>query len=789
MGPRIYPSFQDTNTTAKGSLILKLNTYNNAIDILINNNIVNNIIGSVEGLYTYNLNINDVVTISEPSSFTVNVVRRDYMTDDNNNDLGIVDTLITSTTVSNSYTFTATTNPSSYNFEYRISIDNFGPTPTPTPIPCDPVNYISSGLTLYTDFGANASFPQTGNTVFDLAGPYDGTLTGQTYLNDNIICDRYLIIQLNNVVSNVLYPLDSASGISENFSFGGWIHIDNGAYTSYDNPRGADYQLGEVQTKLTRDIYARPVLMIQESTGQINYISGSTPLNYYAFNHVYATIQNTAGTSYTAKLYINGVLIGTRSFGTISGILRPIIYGWFHGNLLYKRLNNEINDFTVYNRTLSDAEVLSNYNLKTSLFPYTGLTSGITIEYVYSWTGGTGNITLEKLTPVINNCYILGIDTGVNLTGYTGTISGSTVSYKRGLIGTIPARYNKTLTKLCKNSGTPSITSPNIWRWYINGVLQNIDNLTFTQGLSNCTFNPNPFAYSYSYFDDRFTNVTINDGDVIRFELENYFLPDATPTPTPTITATPTITPTPTVTPTLTPTPTPTPLPFITDGLTGFYNTTSQSYPGTGSTWTNIGLSGSTYNFTLSGTLPTFSGGTPGWLEFAGLSGQFGFNSYAAIGPTNSSYTLSMWVQVPTGSTQEGYITRGNQLTTGGESLVLGKTTDNKFFAKVKTNDNVVAIATGTTIISATTWYNITLRWQTNSNVSIWVNGVKEAQASRTSNQLKIPNTSGVGWYLMRDETTNTAPGKVSQIAMYFRGLSDAEILSNFNSSKAIYGY
>jgi hypothetical protein len=380
MGPRIYPAFQDTNTTAKGSLILKLNTYNNAIDILINNNIVNNIIGSVEGLYTYNLNINDVVTISEPASFTVNVVRRDYMTDDNNNDLGIVDTLITSTTVSNSYTFTATTNPSSYNFEYRISIDNFSPTPTPTPTPCPTFSYISSGLTLYTDFGNNNSYPLSGSIVYDLQGNYNGVIVGGSLKNTNS-CDKYLDLPQNNSNTYVAYPTGSVSGATNNFSFGGWIYITTGVFSNYNNTAG-DYSRGDTGTKIYRDVYARPFFSIEESTAQTNIISGSTQLNFYAFNHVYATLENTSPSNYTMKLYLNGVLQSTRSFG-MSSIRGVTNFGWYNGDVESPgSFVFYINDFTVYNRTLSAAEVLSNYNLKTSLFPYTPLTSGVTIEYV-----------------------------------------------------------------------------------------------------------------------------------------------------------------------------------------------------------------------------------------------------------------------------------------------------------------------------------------------------------------------------------------------------------------------
>jgi len=770
MGPRIYPSYQDTNTTANGSLILKLNTYANFIDVYVNNNLVNNLASNVNGLYVYSLNINDVVTISEPANWNINVVRRDYLTDDNNNDLGIVDTFITGTTVTDSYTFTATTSPSSYNFEYRISIDNFAPTPMPTPLPCPSVNYIQSGLTLYTDFGANVSYPLTGSIVYDLEGNYNGNLSGQTYLNNFVICDRYLVLQQNNVDSKVYYPSDSVTGTTFDFSFGGWVYVSTAI--KIDNY----YSRGETGTKLSSDIYNRPVFSLESAGGNTLGITGSTQLNYQAFNHLYATVRNT-GSQTEMKLYMNGVLQGTR----LRSLINPKNNGgWFN--------EWNINDFTVYTRALSDAEVLSNYNLKTSLFPYTPLTSGITFEYVYNYTGGTGNINLEKYTGRVNNCWFPFVENSVTLTPLGGSITGSSITYQNAIVGTMSVSTIKAYIDLCKISGTASITSPRQWRFYVNGVLKSSITNTGTFGLNTCTSNPLPY-YNFTYENFSGPPITISDGDVLRYEIDNYFLPDVLP-PTSTPTPLPTSTPTPLpATATPTPTPTATPLPFVLDGLTGFYNTKTESYPGTGTTWTNISPSGSTYNFILSGTLPTFSGGTPGYLEFSGLSGQYGYASYAAIGSNFGEYTLSMWVQVPTGTTQEGYFTRGNQLTSGGESLVLGKTTDNKFFAKVKTADNTIAIATGTTIISSTTWYNITLRWIPNTNVSIWVNGVKEAQANRASNQLKTANSSGVGWYIMNDSTLNNAPGKLSQYAMYFRSLSDAEILANFDSTKTSYGY
>jgi hypothetical protein len=80
------------------------------------------------------------------------------------------------------------------------------------------------------------------------------------------------------------------------------------------------------------------------------------------------------------------------------------------------------------------------------------------------------------------------------------------------------------------------------------------------------------------------------------------------------------------------------------------------------------------------------------------------------------------------------------------------------------------------------------MRWTSGTGLSLWVNGIKEAEVLTTNTTLRgyAPTT---GWFFMKDEQTNYAPGKLSDVMMYFRSLSDAEILSNFNILKTLYGY
>lgn len=160
MGPRIYPSEQSTNAAANGTLILSFDDTvfpGGNLNVSINSVARPSIFRNTSGFDYHNLLQNDVVTISTNlgSAYrkVISVYRRDYTTDDQGGNNGIVDTLITGfTTTGNSYTFTATTIPSAYNFEYRLSLTvQTGPTPTPTstptPIPTPTPTPLISGVT------------------------------------------------------------------------------------------------------------------------------------------------------------------------------------------------------------------------------------------------------------------------------------------------------------------------------------------------------------------------------------------------------------------------------------------------------------------------------------------------------------------------------------------------------------------------------------------------------------------------------------------------------------------
>jgi uncharacterized delta-60 repeat protein len=133
MGPRIYPSQQDTNLTAKGSLLLSIDNNIDSVEVYINNVIWKKEYSVVSGLYTIPINIGDVIRIDSLQQYSMSLNRYDYTTDEENGDNGIKNTFVDFIYANTSYSFTATTLSSSYNFEYRGSISLPVTTPTPTP--------------------------------------------------------------------------------------------------------------------------------------------------------------------------------------------------------------------------------------------------------------------------------------------------------------------------------------------------------------------------------------------------------------------------------------------------------------------------------------------------------------------------------------------------------------------------------------------------------------------------------------------------------------------------------
>jgi hypothetical protein len=343
MGPRIYPSQQDTNTTAKGSLIINFldifaDQYNDYIQVSVNGLLRDRTYNKVDGLYRTNLNIGDVVLIEIVSDIilfkNITVYRRDYTTDDQEGDMGIVDSLVTfnnNNTTTVSITFTATTVSDGYNFEYRID-GNVGTNPT--------TDCQIQGLALDND-GAyvlagtiNFDFDNSDSLKLSTSGGTSNSYTNITsklvYLQGATLNFGGNVINYTTQYGSPQYSLTSgsvfsASTITYNTSVYDWTDMDcniDGNYQTVGEVSGSLYlssNSGQTYSAISNSIkyWKKPV--IPDNSGFPFYAITSTVGDYlYQINSTTGVTQVTPAKAPT-YIYSGGPsLTGTTYFTSLA---------------------------------------------------------------------------------------------------------------------------------------------------------------------------------------------------------------------------------------------------------------------------------------------------------------------------------------------------------------------------------------------------------------------------------------------------------------------------------------
>jgi hypothetical protein len=205
----------------------------------------------------------------------------------------------------------------------------------------------------------------------------------------------------------------------------------------------------------------------------------------------------------------------------------------------------------------------------------------------------------------------------------------------------------------------------------------------------------------------------------------------------------------------------------------------SASYAGSGTTWYD--LSGQNNNVVMqnSGNISyTSSGG--GYFTLSS-NGYFNKATTTGIPIGTSAYTMSVWVQWPTGTwpTFGGMIGIGNSSTVN-RTNQLRTTGTNTLINYWYTND----LAATSTVSPASQWVNIVAQWDGTTR-KIWVNGTQVASAAASglnvSSSLLQVGATNVGG-------TETLKGNIGQALIYNRALTSTEIQANYTTIRTRYG-
>ena len=212
------------------------------------------------------------------------------------------------------------------------------------------------------------------------------------------------------------------------------------------------------------------------------------------------------------------------------------------------------------------------------------------------------------------------------------------------------------------------------------------------------------------------------------------------------------------------------------------------SYSGSGTTWYDLSGNGNTVAMQNSGDISyTNSGG--GYFS-TGATGYFEKTSPTNIPFGSNPYTISTWVQIPTGWPGTDNLTMvniGSTPTYRNFNSFGASSTGYLYNAWFREpSDPADLVTTSWTPSSpSTNWMNVVVEWDTTTR-SIWYNGVQ--QISQTVGTGYLGNNTDVLIGVDYPGFGNYLRGNIGQVLIYNRALNSNEINQNFIAVKARYG-
>ena len=209
----------------------------------------------------------------------------------------------------------------------------------------------------------------------------------------------------------------------------------------------------------------------------------------------------------------------------------------------------------------------------------------------------------------------------------------------------------------------------------------------------------------------------------------------------------------------------------------------ASSYPGSGTTWTD--LSGNNNDATM--TNPVWTNTNSGYFTFDGTASSYGaIANSASMSPTSISWET--WVQIP-GAPVSSYswVVRNGWT---GAPWFFGYNNSNYWTLAI--NDNSTTYTQTQTSVVTAGWHQV-LGTYDGSEIILYVNGVQAG----TPVAFAAGNIVGYGSpTIINGGSTSTVPppndqfwtGDIAVLRMYNRALTSAEVLQNYNANRSRFG-
>lgn len=220
----------------------------------------------------------------------------------------------------------------------------------------------------------------------------------------------------------------------------------------------------------------------------------------------------------------------------------------------------------------------------------------------------------------------------------------------------------------------------------------------------------------------------------------------------------------------------------------------ASSYPGSGTTWTD--LSGNGINGTLNGV--EYNSDNGGSLVFDGIS-DYVTTSSSQLQPGNNPFTMEVWFRWFGNGTNAANIlfTYGNDIGANRNPVLIINSSNGIDFSLG--GSGLVSSST----IQTNTWYQVVSTYrnvQFDSKTQIYLNGSLQNTTSYNSANIELSGsngeTAGIGCLFSQYGNIGTGAtkrygtfnGNISVIRFYKKALSASECTQNFNAIRSRYG-
>lgn len=218
---------------------------------------------------------------------------------------------------------------------------------------------------------------------------------------------------------------------------------------------------------------------------------------------------------------------------------------------------------------------------------------------------------------------------------------------------------------------------------------------------------------------------------------------------------------------------------LVTDGLILYLDAgNANSYPGSGTTWTDISMNGNTGTLVSS---PTYSSADGGNFIFSGTNYATAATANSLFNFGTGDFSMFLWFK---SSYKSNYLTIASldNSSSGNGIVFYGVITSGYFRSYVAGSsiDGTINICTGN-------WTNLGVT-RSSGLVTQYINGLSRSTFTRATSLLTNQTlalgsnvSTGPGGY-------GGFPGSMSNVSIYNRALSASEVLQNYNALRGRYG-